>query len=186
FVEPMRRHGIDAAYLDYCKQLVWRATRTALAGPDELPCVAACDRALRELEFYFPIPERAHPTIDAFADDAFEIERGYIKGFIDLLIEVDGRVYFADWKSDILPDYADAALDAHVRERYAMQAVIYALAVVKFLDIHDEKTYEERFGGYLYLFIRGMGEGGRGVYFRRPDWDDVRAYETQLRDEVAY
>ena len=42
------------------------------------------------------------------------IEKGYIKGFVDLVVEHDGRVYFADWKSDVLPSYAAEMIAKHV------------------------------------------------------------------------
>ncbi|MFP4600706.1 MAG: UvrD-helicase domain-containing protein [Persicimonas sp.] len=202
FKARMRQHSVDASYLEFCKELVWRSLKTPLGGPDELPCVAESDRALRELEFVYPIPEASHPTLGDLGDadkngkidkpdknigkkTEWKIERGYIKGFVDLIFEADGRVYFADWKSDILADYTEEVLDAHVAERYAIQATIYSLAVVKFLDIRSKSAFEERFGGYLYLFMRGMDDG-RGVYFRRPSWEDVVGYEQELRERVRF
>ncbi|QDG51753.1 hypothetical protein FIV42_13645 [Persicimonas caeni] len=187
----MRQYGVGEEYLAYCKKLVWSSVTTPLSTEAvELPCIAQCDRTLRELEFLYPIPERSHARIDEIAEDErteFAIERGYIKGFIDLLFETGGKIYFADWKSDILAEYSPHTLDRHVAERYGIQATIYALAVVKFLEIHDEEAYEERFGGYLYLFMRGMdAENGHGVYYGRPSWDDVRRYEEHLRERVRY
>ena len=37
-----------------------------------------------------------------------------------------------------------------------MQLQIYALATVRWLKLHDEEAYEKRFGGILYVFLRGM------------------------------
>jgi exodeoxyribonuclease V beta subunit len=187
----MRQNGVGEEYLDFCKELVWRAVKTPLKADGlDLPSVAHCERTLRELEFLYPIPEESHPSVDELGDQdsqEFEIKRGYIKGFVDLLFEADQTYYFADWKSDILADYGPASLDAHVAERYSIQATLYSLAVVKFLEIHDEQTYDERFGGYLYLFMRGMAaEDGHGVYFRRPSWEDILGYEVELRDNVHY
>ncbi len=185
FRRSMRQYGVGAEYADYCKKLVWTSVTTPLS--DTLPGVAGCDRTLRELEFIYPIPERSHPTVDQIPEVALDIKRGYIKGFIDLLFETGAKIYFADWKSDILADYGPKALDAHVAERYGIQATLYTLAVVKFLDIHDEQAFEERFGGYFYLFMRGMDGGdGRGIYHRRPSWEDVLDYEKVLRDQVKF
>jgi exodeoxyribonuclease V beta subunit len=195
FRASMRQYGVGEEYLDFCKEIVWRSVKTPLRADGlDLPCVAHCERTLNELEFLYPIPESSHPAIDQFNQfnqssklDQFEIDRGYIKGYIDLLFETGQKYYFADWKSDILADYGAASLDAHVAERYSIQATLYSLAVVKFLGLHDEQAYEDRFGGYLYLFMRGMdADDGLGVYFRRPSWEDIRGYEAELRDHVRF
>jgi len=31
------------------------------------------------------------------------VERGYVKGYIDLVFRRDDSIYFADWKGDLLP-----------------------------------------------------------------------------------
>jgi len=51
--------------------------------------------------------------------------------------------------------------------------------------VTDEAAFEKRFGGFLYLFLREMertpaGEPTRGVYFDRPDWKTVQAWEREL------
>jgi exodeoxyribonuclease V beta subunit len=191
FQACMRQYGVGREYLDFCKEIVWRSVKTPLRADGlDLPCIAECERTLRELEFLYPIPEKSHPAIDELVDGEpheFEIRRGYIKGYVDLLFETGQKYYFADWKSDILADYGADALDAHVAERYSIQATLYSLAVVKFLQIHDEQDYEARFGGYLYLFMRGMNaDQGHGMYFRRPSWEDIRSYEAELRDNVRF
>ena len=50
--------------------------------------------------------------------------------------------------------------------------------------MRDEAAYEARFGGLLYCFLRAMGRGeeGSGVVFERPAWEDVRAWERELRE----
>jgi exodeoxyribonuclease V beta subunit len=110
-------------------------------------------------------------------------ERGFIKGFVDFVFEHDRRIYFADWKSDVLPDYAPEALDPHVAEHYELQARLYSLGIVRWLGLRDEAAYEARFGGLLYIFLRGLGPGRRpkdGVYFRRPMWSEIVAWEAEL------
>lgn len=173
----MRTFGIEQEYLGFCKKLIWRALSTSLQRGDpqsELPCVAESDKVLRELEFVYPIPDRPNRSSPG---------RGYIKGFVDLVFESGDKIYFADWKSDILPDYSAQALNTRVAESYGIQATIYALAMVKFLEITDKKTFDARFGGYFYLFVRGMGNAenpAAGVYFRRPTWEDILLDEEML------
>jgi hypothetical protein len=51
------------------------------------------------------------------------------------------------------------------------------------LGVHDRSGCEERFGGFLYCFLRGMrapGSGVEGVYARRPDWTEIEAWEEEL------
>jgi exodeoxyribonuclease V beta subunit len=53
-----------------------------------------------------------------------------------------------------------------------LQAKLYAIALVKQLDLRTEVDYDARFGGLLYCFMRGMkgdGDGTAGVYFARPE-----------------
>ena len=50
------------------------------------------------------------------------------------------------------------------------------------LGVHDEASYGRRFGGFLFLFLRGLDPAGgeRGVHFRRPSWPEVLAWERDL------
>jgi len=180
FDDNFRRYGIDLTYRTYCETIVYNT----LNAPIELPDGASMDRlgqasrVLKEVEFTFPIPEGDWP-LGSHPQGAFRIERGWVKGFIDLMFEFDGKVYFADWKSDTLDDYGPALLDIHVANNYGTQASLYGLAVSRMLRLHDKESYDQRFGGYLYLFLRGMGAGS-GVYARRPEFQDLCDYETSL------
>ena len=49
-----------------------------------------------------------------------------------------------------------AVVEAHVAKNYALQEQLYALALVRMLGIASEADYEARFGGTLYLFVRGL------------------------------
>ena len=54
---------------------------------------------------------------------------------------------------------------------------------MRLLRIRSEAEYNARFGGLLYLFIRGIridGNGREGVYFRRPSWDEIAGSEANL------
>lgn len=181
----MRRHGVEPQWLDAATVLIYAALDAPIPlGDVTVDGLARCRHAV-EMEFLYPIPEAHHPLLSSPAGDdaqAWTAEKGFIKGFIDYIFEHDGRIYFADWKSDILPDYREATLAAHVTSHYALQAKLYSLGVVRWLQIRDEATYNARFGGLLYLFLRGLdGEGPKsGVYFERPTWDDIVAWEADL------
>ena len=49
--------------------------------------------------------------------------------------------------------------------------------------IHNKiEKYNEKFGGVLYIFLRGMPQH-KGVYFKRPSWQNLNEYENRLRLE---
>jgi exodeoxyribonuclease V beta subunit len=143
------------------------------------------------MEFLYPIPEPAQPRLGAAppprADDgraAWRIERGVVKGYIDYLFEHEGRVYVCDWKGDALPDWSAERVAAHCERNYGIQARLYTLAALRLLGVWDEATYEARFGGVLYAFLRGMrpDDADAGVYFQRPAFAEVTAWEEALLD----
>jgi len=186
----LKRHDIDPFWRSQCEELVYGTVTRTVPLPDEveLPPFTRM-REIRELEFLFPIPENHHPLLSRGAppeDADWTVDRGFIKGFIDLVFEHDGRVYWADWKSDTLPQYDSATLTHHVRGHYDTQAQLYTLGMVRLLGITDEESYERRFGGLLYIFLRGFaqGEGHEGVYFERPSWATVCVDEQRLEKSI--
>ena len=57
------------------------------------------------------------------------------------------------------PSWDEAVVEAHVAKNYALQEQLYALALVRMLGIASAADYEARFGGTLYLFVRGLPRG---------------------------
>ncbi|WP_153075092.1 exodeoxyribonuclease V subunit beta [Paraburkholderia bonniea] len=146
-------------------------------------------RRLNELAFLFPARAldfnalRAGLSVAGYPGVALEagMLRGFVKGFIDMVVEHDGRFWIIDWKSNHLgetaADYAAAPLDnAMAQHAYHLQALLYTLALHRYLKIRvSGYTYETHLGGYLYLFVRGVrptwrdADGAAGVHARRPD-----------------
>jgi exodeoxyribonuclease V beta subunit len=136
------------------------------------------EQCLKEMEFYFPVTafepmqirnlaERHHfsnvqALLDGLSGLKSETLDGFIKGFIDLVFEAQGRYYLADYKSNWLGmDYSDyhsqALCDAMVSHHYTLQYVLYTLAVHRYLRLRiPDYDYERHFGGVFYLFLRGM------------------------------
>jgi exodeoxyribonuclease V beta subunit len=169
----MRRHDIDARHRRSAETMVLSALTTPIeAGDVTIPALADCAHHQPEVEFLYPIPPPPE-TRDARSP-------GFVKGFIDLLFEHDGRVYLLDWKSDLLADDGPEAIAAHVRAHYALQASLYARALVKMLEASDPATAEARFGGVIYLFLRPVARGAHGVHFARPDATALAADEAAL------
>ncbi|MBK6690116.1 MAG: UvrD-helicase domain-containing protein [Deltaproteobacteria bacterium] len=187
--EARRRYERSPTHLLHAVELVHRGlTAPITLGEVTLPGgIGRCAPIQRELEFLYPIPEVAHPSLLAGAGPV-QIERGFIKGYIDAVFVHQGRSYVLDWKSDLLPAYDPASLAAHVGDAYRIQAELYTLAVLKLLGIDSEERYQAEFGGVVYCFLRGLAarpgsnkRGTDGIYFRRATFAEVLASEVNLR-----
>ena len=99
---------------------------------------------------------------------------GMLKGFIDLVVEHEGRYYVIDYKSNWLgPDdaaYTAAAMAQEIlAKRYELQYVLYLLALHRLLKLRlPGYEYETHMGGALYLFLRGSQAPTRGIHAERP------------------
>jgi exodeoxyribonuclease V beta subunit len=182
FDEAMAAHRVEPQQREHAERLVWGAytTPVTLPGGDRLEGFASAAAIAREMDFVYPIPEPVHPPADAPAGGAVRVERGYVRGSLDLAFDHRGRTYFADWKSDSLASYASDALARHVTAHYGDQAMLYALAVVRLLGIRSRADHDARFGGVLYCFLRGF-EGESGLWSSRPSWDDILRWDGSLR-----
>jgi exodeoxyribonuclease V beta subunit len=126
--------------------------------------LAEADEALRELDFLTPYPQRGD----------------FLTGSIDLLFQTRGRAYVLDWKTNRLPGYGAGHLEEAIQGSYLLQVKIYTVTTCRFLGITDRDHYERAFGGVVYLFLRGLPDGG--VWTCRPSWEDLRAWERDLED----
>ena len=161
---------------------------------------------LTELEFYFPmrlitptdlasifegesvsssmayIPER----IEALE---FSPIRGFMKGYIDLVFQWNGKYYLVDWKSNHLgPDieaYNQGSMEEEMlRHFYVLQCHIYCLALDQYLSLRlPGYDYQRHFGGAFYIFLRGMDAEKApkyGVYGTRPSVDLIKRLRKGL------
>ncbi len=99
-----------------------------------------------------------------------QVERGVLKGFIDLAFRHGDTFYIVDYKSNWLGPGPESytreeivkVMDHH---SYWLQAAIYVKALESFLGRYSDVS---RVGGAFYLFVRGMNpkwEGGHGTIF---------------------
>ena len=184
----MAKNGIDQIHRGEIETIVYHALTfdIPLDQGQCIPGLGSCTNNLREMEFLFPFPEDFNPPLSERTRGKIIIGRGFIKGFVDLVVEHKGRVYFGDWKSDVLPSYSSETLKKHVADHYELQAKLYALALVKAMSVHSKDDYERTFGGLFYVFLRsfrtrGTAEPEPGVYFSRPNWAQILSYEDELR-----
>ncbi|WP_115526506.1 UvrD-helicase domain-containing protein [Xanthomonas arboricola] len=156
---------------------------TALIGhtltvvlPEGTPLAAVPEPQRRnEMEFHFAMrPTRVDALLallhrfgvvgDRQAFGARHRLEGLMTGLIDLTYTVDGRWYVLDYKSNRLPSYdADALARAMAHSEYELQALIYTVALHRWLrfrlgDAADGGGYDytRDFGGVRYLFCRGL------------------------------
>jgi exodeoxyribonuclease V beta subunit len=103
---------------------------------------------------------------------------GYMKGFIDLVFEHQGKWYILDYKSnrmgETFSDYSAPNLRSEMaKHHYFLQYLIYTVALDKHLSSSSlDYTYASHFGGVFYLFFRGMSKTQspqNGVFFHRPN-----------------
>ncbi|NHW00662.1 exodeoxyribonuclease V subunit beta [Stutzerimonas degradans] len=188
-VEPaLQAFGLPLEWRDIAIAQLEQVLTTDLDGAGLTLASLHTARRLPELGFTFPVRQldvtrlRAlladpasglpAPLREAAARLEFDTLRGFLKGFIDLTFEHDGRWYIADYKSNWLgPDASyyggERLLQALAGEHYYLQYLIYLVALRRFLRQRLADFRDEQLGGAFYLFLRGMPAAG--VYFARPD-----------------
>lgn len=208
-LRTLEAHGLEGRWAATAADLVAN-TLAAPVTPEgaTLARLPAQQRRV-ELEFTFPLQafrrealvrllrDPAHGLPPAFAEAARTLPdataSGYLKGFIDLSCVFEGRYYVLDYKSNKLgpgpAHYSPQALEATMAaEHYYLQALIYALALHRYLGWRlPGYDFERHFGGASYLFLRGMSpqQPLQGVWFHRPSRGLMDALQNLLCDKVA-
>ncbi|KMN48071.1 exodeoxyribonuclease V subunit beta [Chromobacterium violaceum] len=195
----LARHGFGEEWLDAGCDLILGALNAEIAPGARLRDVADHKRLI-ELEFTLPVKKLdvgaliaalqkpAHGLAEPFRRAAAELDfasvQGFLKGFVDLVCEADGRVYLIDYKSnhlgDACDDYRDDSLvHAVAREHYYLQYLIYLVALRRYFAARGA-DWDGRFGGVRYLFLRGMAEPGCGVWADMPSTALLDALDALL------
>ena len=162
-------------------------------------------RAARELPFFLRLAR--HPPAElvrrlrGLAQDTHEdlphwmLEPafGFLRGFIDLVFERNGRWYIVDYKSNWCgPDWDDYRAERLAEEMrradYELQAMLYAVAwrqLALARGIRDPE-FRERWGGVFYLFLRGLSPSrgpSSGVYVMHPAPEQLVSLGNYLASE---
>jgi len=109
----------------------------------------------------------------------------FLRGYIDLMFEWQGRWYVADYKSNTLPTYGPEAISEAVqRTHYLLQAQLYTAAAHRYLKQRvPDYDPETQWGGALFLFLRGMRgpeSAGSSVFFDRQPAELLSAVDLWL------
>jgi len=164
------------------ERMVVDALHVPMALPDGelIPGLGTLAGFHREVPFHFPFPDGT--PFGEVPQGPWRIEHGYMTGVIDFAFEYDGRVYFGDWKTNSLADYAPELVRQSVEADYVWQIRIYTLALMRALGIATREQYAQRFGGVLYVYLRGLNGEGRGVCsLGPPPWEQLEALDEMLR-----
>jgi exodeoxyribonuclease V beta subunit len=189
-------HGFESRWAGTIEAML-RKVLSASPDPGDpdlrLREISSKDR-LNELEFVFALkrispgelkrifaatggPDLPHDLPEALGRLQFSPQRGFMKGFMDLVFHWNGRFYLVDWKSNFLgprvEDYGrDGLARAMMEGHYFLQYHLYALALDRYLGLRlPSYRYEDHFGGAFYVFLRGVDPDRGpefGIYRDRP------------------
>ncbi|PID47034.1 MAG: exodeoxyribonuclease V subunit beta [Proteobacteria bacterium] len=165
-------------------------------------------RRISELEFYFKVNGLTQNKLKSVLGDVaaglnFKAVSGFMKGFIDLVLEYEGKFYIIDWKSnhlgnqldDYLFPYASLTeakakdpgcklLQSMIKGHYLLQYHVYTVALHLYLQQRlREYDYDRHFGGVFYLYLRGIDPsraGKTGVFRDRPHRRTVEQLTAML------
>jgi exodeoxyribonuclease V beta subunit len=122
-------------------------------------------------------PGQARPQLQA------QQLNGLLTGFMDIVLEHQGRYYVLDYKSNKLPDYSPDSITASMlSHRYDVQYTLYILAVHRLLKSRlKHYSYEQHMGGALYLYLRGIDQMGQGLYVHKPPLALIEALDDAFK-----
>ena len=131
--DAARHRGIASRYLPHAAHVVHTTLSRPLelAGGGTLPPMIDAIALAREVEFAYPLPDGG----------------GLVRGYIDALIAWDDDLWVLDYKSDVLVGSVIDAAERRVRDHYAVQARLYALAA-------ERMRGRRNLAGLLYTFVR--------------------------------
>ncbi|MDT8405909.1 MAG: exodeoxyribonuclease V subunit beta [Methylococcales bacterium] len=151
-------------------------------------CQLTATQQQSELEFLFQASAVNTRELDALLHQALFPKqprpplyprhiRGFIKGFIDLVLEHEGRYFLIDYKFNSLGNqdrhyHLNALQQAMLDKRYDLQFALYCLALHRHLRarLGEHYQFECHFGGGWYWFLRGINHPPQhGLLYLRPD-----------------
>ncbi len=196
--DSLDRYGIHRKWIKPLLQSIRMALNRPLVKGDfavKLSNIVQ-ENEQREMEFYFPVQSLKASKLMSFigrkSSSLSDQEiNGFMRGFIDLTFNINGRYYLLDYKSNHLgdnpEDYDEGNLQKTIREHlYDLQYYIYTVAIHRFLEQRlAGYNYEKHFGGVIYLFLRGVTdnpENFSGIHYQRPSLDKIEQLNNYLKE----
>ncbi len=135
--------------------------------------------ATRRAELPFHVCMNQH---DGLVDDLY--------GIIDLVFELNGKIYILDWKSNSSPSGYGASSISEMMEHggYHGQYRTYTLALQRLYEAWGMTDLWSRFGGICYVFLRGVHVGSDEGFYVRTDIGpaEIEQFGAHLTDYMAY
>lgn len=137
-------------------------------------------QALSLLDPKYAVPALSHEKLT-----------GFMTGFVDLAMAVDGRYWVVDWKSNAIAQtpegFTQEAMDREMtRHHYRLQYLIYLVALRRLLKARLGPHFRpDMVGGAIYVFVRGVRAGQTTV--SNPQGivrDEVRPEVLEMLDEI--
>jgi exodeoxyribonuclease V beta subunit len=206
--DKLREYGFAKDWQETLSRMIARVLKVPLPSPSNRFTLSQISRQerLSELEFYFPLEGVTPKKLKTiFADHGrpeipgnfprrleelnFSPARGFMKGFIDLIFQSQGRFFIVDWKSNFLgnrvEDYNQDKMAREMEDNfYILQSSLYVLALHQYLKARLlNYRYQQHFGGIFYIFLRGVDpqKGNElGVYRGFPREELVEALSKNL------
>ncbi len=174
------------------KKVIWSVlnTKLNLLG-SSIPIGAFNDKErIHEREFYFRIDKK---NVFEINNLELKVEKGFLKGFIDLIFIYNETLFIADWKSTTIKgpeefsNYSSERVEASMIEHnYHLQGLIYTVAL--YLHLHKTKpdfNYSKDIGGYFYFYVRGMSpDSQNGISFYKPLESEVKGFIGKMGIEL--
>ncbi|NLW82105.1 MAG: exodeoxyribonuclease V subunit beta [Desulfovibrionales bacterium] len=200
--DALAAYGFDEAWEKTVRDMVEQTLRADLDG-FRLEQIGMKDR-LVELEFLIPLRPVTRESLAAVYREAagllppelpdrmeglrFDPRRGFMTGFMDLVVRSGRKFYLLDWKSNWLGPtpghYTKEALhEAMTGSHYFLQYHLYCLALKRHLALRMPGfDFAEHFGGVRYVFLRGVDpqRPGQGVHADCPDLRFLDALDKAL------
>jgi len=179
----LAKHHYDSKWRSAVCGMLQNVLTTRLSSPDG--SFALSDLLpgawVSEMEYYFPLRFVTSGEVAAClakwgaARDGADLAKlraglkfkpvcGMLKGFMDMVFERGGRYYLLDWKSNHLgnrvDDYSRESMKEEMeRNFYPLQYLLYTVALNRYLSLKlSDYDYKARFGGVIYVFLRGVSE----------------------------
>ncbi len=168
-IRPFIQKSYFKDWQDVIVSLIFTILKVPLSVGEQSICLSDLPsyQMYREMPFLFSYE-------GTLAIEEVNFSEGFITGVIDLIFLYQDRYYILDWKSNWLgPNleaYSFSCLhDVMVSNHYFLQALLYKEALRRYTKLVDQRSFEECFGGVIYVFMRGRDvEEQTGVYYFFP------------------
>lgn len=201
--DHLLRYGFATTWSAVITAAISRTLHAPLDGPGVTLAQVLPGKRLTEMEFMYRVKQldasalqrrlAAHGgewgTLLGSLD--FLPLQGFMRGFIDLVFEANGRAYLVDYKSNWLgnhiADYAPQHLaTAMTAGGYHLQYLIYTVALHRYLRWRrPDYDYDRHIGGVRYLFLRGIDPeyADYGIFAARPPKALIEDLDAYLNEQ---